>query len=88
MRPGPNRYLAEEPANRTDEIPWGFGLWAQAFGIYDELDKVKVLTNVSAGTGGWGPQCVLANGSVYGVATVSANCSTRTAASLAAMPVP
>lgn len=72
MNPEPEQSLAEGLANNTQQdIPWGFGAWAQAFGMYDDLDKVRVVTNVSAGTDGdWGSQCQLPNGSVYGAATV------------------
>ncbi len=58
------------------DIPLGFGIWAWAFGIYDQLEKVKVLTTVAGVTDGltdWGNQCQLPNGTVFGASTVRLN---------------
>jgi hypothetical protein len=60
-----------------NDIPLGFGIWAWAFGMYDQLEKVKLLTTTSPwidGIGGWGSQCELQNGSVFGASTVSHSC--------------
>eukprot|EP00884_Botryococcus_braunii_P018224 jgi/Botrbrau1/5085/Bobra.37_1s0047.1 len=54
------------------DIPLGFGIWAWVFGVYDQLDKVKLLTSISSGLDGltgWGSQCQLANGTIFGAST-------------------
>eukprot|EP00884_Botryococcus_braunii_P018223 jgi/Botrbrau1/5084/Bobra.37_1s0046.1 len=54
------------------DIPLGFGIWAWVFGVYDQLDKVKLLTSILPGIDGltgWGSQCQLANGTVFGAST-------------------